>query len=54
MLDASLPPGLPTNKLDGIRHFLELKTLSQRDMSIAHRARHIQRDLEEHAQELDT
>ena len=53
MLDASLPPGLPPNKLDGSRNLLKLKTVSQR-LSVEVRAGPTQRDREKNAQDLDT
>ena len=53
MLDCSLPPGQPSNSLDGYRHFGELKTLSQRNMSVEKRAEHIQLDLDQNAKDLD-
>ena len=53
MLDCSLPPGPPSNPLDGHRHLGELKTLSQRNMSVEKRAERIQRDLEQNAKDLD-
>ena len=53
LLDCSLPPGLPSNPLDGHRHLGEMKTLSQRKKSVEERAQRIQRDLKEHAKDLD-
>ena len=53
MFDCSLPPGLPSNPLDGYRHLGELKTLSQRNMSVVKRAEHIQLDLIQNAKDLD-
>jgi hypothetical protein len=52
MLDCSLLPGQPSNSLDGYRHLGELKTLSQRNMSVGKRAEHIKRDLEQNAKNL--
>jgi hypothetical protein len=51
VLDCSLPPGLPSNSLDGYRHLGELRTLSQRNMSVEKRAQRIQRDLEQNAKD---
>ena len=53
MLDCSLPPGQPSNPLDGCRQLVELKTISQRNVSVEERAVKIQRDIEQHAKELD-
>jgi hypothetical protein len=52
MLGCSLPPGQPSNSLDGYRHLGELKTLLQRNMSVEKRAEHIQLDLEKNAKDL--
>ncbi len=52
MLDCSLPPGQPSNSLDGYRHLGELTTLSQRNMSVGKRAEHIQLDLIQNAKDL--
>jgi hypothetical protein len=52
MLDCSLPPGQPSNSLDGYRHLGELKTLSQRNMPVEKRAEHIQLDLEQNSKDL--
>ena len=52
MLDCSLPPGQPSNSLDGYRHLGELKALSQRNMSVEKRAEHIQLDLVQNAKDL--
>ena len=49
----SLPPGQPSNPLDGCRQLVELKTLSQRNFSVEERAVKIQRDVVQHAKELD-
>jgi hypothetical protein len=51
LLGASLPPGLLPSKLDGSRHLLELKTVSQR-LSVEVKAGQIQRDLQKNAREL--
>ena len=53
MLDCSLPLGQPSNSLDGYRHLGELKALSQRNISAEERAERIQRNLEQHAKDLD-
>ena len=53
MLDCSLPPGQPPNPLDGCRQLVELKAISQRDVPVEERAVKIQRDVEQHAKELD-
>ena len=53
MLDCSLPPGQPSNSLDGCRQLVELKTVSQRNLSVEERAVKIQRDVVQHAKELD-
>ncbi len=53
MLDCSLPPGQPSNSLDGYRHLGELKKLSQQNMSVEKRAEHIQLDLDQNAKDLD-
>jgi hypothetical protein len=53
MLDCSLPPGQQSNPLDGCRHLVELKTISQRNVSVEERAAKIQRDIVQHAKELD-
>jgi len=53
MLDCSNPPGQPSNPLDGCRQLVELKTLSQRDFPVEARAAKIQREVEQHAKELD-
>ena len=53
MLDCSLPPGQPSNSLDGYRHLGELRTLAQRNISVEERARRIQQDLIKHAKDLD-
>ena len=53
MLDCSLPPGQQPNSLDGYRHLGELKTLSQRTISVEERAERIQLDLEQNAKDLD-
>ena len=53
VFDCSLPPGPPSNSLDGYRHLGELKTLSQRNISVEERAERIQRDLEQYAKDLD-
>ena len=53
MLNCSLPPGQPANALDGCRQLVELKTCAQRNMSVEERAVKIQRDVEQHAKELD-
>ena len=52
MLYCSLPPGQPSNSLDGYRHLGELKALSQRSISAEKRAERIQRDLEQNAKVL--
>ncbi len=52
MLDCSLPPGLPSNSFDGYRHLGELKTLSQRNMSVEKRAEHIQLGLIQNTKDL--
>jgi hypothetical protein len=51
--DCSLPPGLPSNPLDGHRHLGESKALSQRNMSVEERAQRIQQGLIKHAMDLD-
>ena len=53
MLDCSLPPGQPSNPLDGCRQLVELKTISQRNVPVEERAVKIQRDVVQHATELD-
>ncbi len=53
MLDCSLPPGQPSNSLDGYRYLGELKALLQRNMSVEKRAEHIQLDLEQNAKDFD-
>ena len=53
VLDYSLPPGQPSNSLDGYRHLGELKTLSQRNKSVEKRAEHIQLDLNQNVKDLD-
>jgi hypothetical protein len=53
MLDCSLPPGQPSDSLDGYRHLGELKTLSQRNISVEEPAERIQRDLEQNAKDMD-
>ena len=54
VLNCSLPPGQPANALDGCRQLdVELKTCAQRNMSVEERAVKIQRDVEQHAKELD-
>ena len=53
MLDCSLPPGLPSKPLDSHRHLGELKTLSQRNMSVEERAQRIQQGLIKHVKDLD-
>ena len=53
MLDCSIPPGQPSNYLDGYRHLGELKTLAQRNISVEEREERIQRDLEQNAKDLD-
>ena len=53
MLDCSLPPGQPSNPLDGCRQLVELKTISQRNVPVEERAVKIQRDVVQHAKELD-
>ena len=53
MLNCSLPPGQPASALDGCRQLVELKTCAQRNLSVEERAVKIQRDVEEHATELD-
>jgi hypothetical protein len=53
MLDCSLPPGQPSNSLDGCRQLVELKTISQRNVSVEERAVKIQREVVQHAKELD-
>ena len=53
MLDCSLPPGQPYNSLDGYRHLGELRTLAQRNLLVAERARRIQLDLDQNAKDLD-
>ncbi len=53
ILDCSLLPVLPSNPLDGHRHLGEMKTLSQRNISVEERAQRIQRDLKRHAKDLD-
>ncbi len=54
MFDCSLPPGQPSNSLDGYRHLGELKTLVQRNVSVEERARRIQLDLDQNAKDLGT
>jgi hypothetical protein len=53
VLDCSLPPGQPSNSLDGYRHLGELKPLLQRNISVEERAERIQLDLEQNAKDLD-
>ena len=53
ILDCLLPPGPPSNPLDGYRHLGEMKTLSQRNIPVEERARRIQQDLIKHAKDLD-
>ena len=53
VLDCSLPPGQPSNSLDGYRQLGELKTPSQRNFSVKKRVERIQRDLEQNAKDLD-
>jgi hypothetical protein len=53
VFDCLLPPGQPSNSLDGYRHLGKLKTLSQRKISVEKRAERIQRDLEQNAKDLD-
>ncbi len=53
MLDCSLAPGQPSNPLDGCRQLVELKTVSQKNVPVEERAVKIQRDVEQHAKELD-
>ncbi len=53
MPDCSVPPGQPSNSLDGYRHLGELKTLLQRNISFEERAERIQRDLEQNAKDMD-
>jgi len=53
MVDGSQPPGEPANYLDNCRHLVELKTLSQRGVLVDDRAQRIQRDVEQHAKDLD-
>jgi hypothetical protein len=52
MLDCLLTPGQPSNSLDSYRHLGELKTLSQRNMSVEKRGEHIQLDLIQNAKDL--
>ncbi len=52
VLDCSLPPGQPSNSLDGYRHLGELKALLQRNISVEERAERIRRDLEQNAKDL--
>jgi hypothetical protein len=52
MLDCSLPPGQPSNFLDGYRHLGELKALAQRNISVEERARRIKLDLDQNAKDL--
>jgi hypothetical protein len=53
MVDGLLPPGQSPNNLDGCWQLVELKTLSQRGMSVDSRAERIQRDAEKRAKDLD-
>jgi len=53
MVDGSQPPGEPGNYLDNCRHLVELKTLPQRGVLVDDRAQRIQRDVEQHAKDLD-
>ncbi len=53
VLVCSLPPGQPSNSLDGYRHLGELKALTQRNISIEEREERIQQDLEQNAKHLD-
>ena len=52
VLDCLLPPGQPSSSLDGYQHLGELKTLSQRSVTVEERAERIQRDLEQNAKDL--
>ena len=52
MLDCSLPPGQPSNSLDGYRHLGERRTRAQRNISVEERARRIQLDLDQNAKDL--
>ncbi len=52
MLDCALPPGQQFNSPDGDRHLGELKTLSQRSISVEERAGRIRWDLDQNAKDL--
>ena len=49
MLDCSLPPGQPSDSIDGYQHLGELMALAQRNISVEERVRRIQLDLDQNA-----